>query len=329
MRSKNPEASQRWMRNSMMKIDVKAIFEKATPNGSFIKLRLDEAALGVYYSVDEKRIPSIAFMTTQPPIEIESTKCISATQWQERALVYWTKLCLLYEPARMNYYSLCNDLIETICNCKTEKDAVVALSNRYRNWKRLFQGAAKKMSEEEYKGLFGELYFLLKKMIPTYEIDKAIRAWGGPKKTAKDFAIDESWYEIKTTSSSSSEVMISSITQLDADNEGYLVVVKIERMSDEYYDGQSTVGEIVNAIMLQISENGLKDIFIDKLVSYGYDMEESESENGHYKVNVVKAYKVVEGFPRITSKSIGNQAITKVTYAISLPAITNFEEDIL
>jgi len=311
-----------------MKIDVQNVFEKAIANGNFIRLK-EESSIGIFYSVDEKKQPSIAFMTQNPPVEIESTKCIKVSQWEEGPMVYWTKMGLQAEIARLTFYSLCNDLIETTKKYDNENEAILAVANRFRNWKKMFQGAPKKMSEEEYKGLLGELLFLYKKMIPFYGIDCAIGSWSGANKTAKDFSVNEKWYEVKSTSSASTEVVISSLTQLESDYIGYLVVVKTERMSSEYNDGLSSVNEVANAIISQIDNESVKDDFINKLNAYGYDMSDNELENNKYRFVAINAYRVDKDFPKITSEEVPSRAIVKVAYSISLAAIDGFREDIL
>ena len=311
-----------------MKIDVQSIFEKAIANGNFIRLK-EESSIGIYYSLDENKQPSIAFLTKIPPTEIESTKCIKVSQFEESPKVYWTKMGLQSPAARLTFYSLCNDLIETAQKYNDENEAILAVANRYRNWKKLFQGSPKKMSEEEYKGLLGELLFLYKKMIPYYGVNVAINSWSGANKTAKDFSVKEEWYEVKSTSSSSSEVLISSLTQLESENEGYLIVVKTEKMSMEYSDGMSSVDEVANAIISQIDNEKVKDNFIYKLNEYGFDLEEKENENNRYRFVSLNSYRVDKSFPKITTQEVPCEAITKVAYSLSLAAIDGFKEDIL
>ncbi len=310
-----------------MKIDVADIYKNATPNGSFIKMKVDEAPIGVYYSVDPDNLPSIAFLSKNPPIEMDSTRCIKSSQWQERMMVYWSKLSLLYEPARMAFYSLCGDLLKAVQEVGTENEAIVVLANRYRIWKKMFQGNGKEMSEEEYKGLFGELIFLLKYMIPKYGIENAISSWSGANRTAKDFSINEDWFEVKTTSINSSEVNISSLAQLSSEVDGHLCVVKTEKMANEYDDGLCMVSEAVTQILNAITDISIKDSFIDKLLAYGYSLETDKDENGHYRVVSVDRYLVNKDFPKITKDNVPYEEIVKTSYSISLPAILSFKEE--
>lgn len=106
----------------------------------------------------------------------------------------------------------------------------------------MFQNiSTKELSEEKEQGIYGELYFLYKYMIPKYGVEKSILSWAGPHKFNKDFSIDETWYEIKTSSVNANTIEIRSINQLDSDVDGFLTVVKVEKMSMEYRGELSSI----------------------------------------------------------------------------------------
>ena len=96
-------------------------------------------------------------------------------------------------------------------------------------------------------------------------------------------------------------------------------------MSNQYDDGKCTVRQLINLIMNQIDDDSIKDMFVDKLVLYGFD--EETTQNTTYKVVKINSYKVSGDFPRVTRNKIPYNAITKLSYELSLSAIDNYLED--
>ena len=86
------------------------------------------------------------------------------------------------------FNSLILDLIENIIH---ENDINIILkkySNRLLKWQNLFDKAnLEGLSNEEQRGLFGELYFLRKFLSDTDNITLKIKSWTGPSKEIKDF----------------------------------------------------------------------------------------------------------------------------------------------
>ena len=98
----------------------------------------------------------------------------------------------------------------------------------------MFKKVSCSLSNEKEQGLFGELYFLDKYMIPKYGVDNSINAWTGPLGYNKDFSINNTWYEIKTIGVNSTCINISSLSQLSSDIPGILTILGLKKMSEEY-----------------------------------------------------------------------------------------------
>lgn len=86
-----------------------------------------------------------------------------------------------------------------------------------------------KMVGDKRNYLYRHYAEFLKKYHPKYFVfenvlgllsakDKAALSWTGPKCLPQDYIIDNTWYEVKTVSSNRTEVSISSIEQLIAQN---------------------------------------------------------------------------------------------------------------
>ena len=138
-------------------------------------------------------------------------------------------------------------------------------SQRLLIWKKMLgRAVVNGMTEEKVRGLFGELYFLYNYMKPKYTLDSSVKAWGGPDGDSKDFTIDNQWYEVKSVGTSTNEVKITSLIQLDSDVSGDLSIVRIEVMSDAFSNGMSSLEELVTLILREIEDQSVKDLFVSK-----------------------------------------------------------------
>lgn len=311
----------------MMKIDVGLLFKNlkdAKPN-ELSRISGIDSSIGVYYGYHSGMNYRLAFMSNIEPPQLHSTASIRIYQWSESQNVYWTCFDLVDSSAKTVFYKFGNDLIESINSNENEDVTLLAMKNRFFIWKKMFKSLKNQMSDESYKGLFGELYFIHEYLIPLYGVEESVKMWSGADNTNKDFSTGTDWFEIKTISSSRNAVTISSMEQLESDKPGKLVVVKTERMSDQYDDGKCTVRQLIDLIMNKIDDDSLKDAFVDKLVLYGFD--EETTQNITHKVVKVNTYIVSKDFPRVTRKEVPHNAITKLSYELSLSAIDNYLED--
>lgn len=309
-------------------IDVQKIFEELNRADGFIKIKIEGSPVGIYCGVKENGLPCLAFMSQHPPLTIESTQYLQVTQWSENNSVYWSRFDLGLGNARTVFYSLCIDLIKASVGCNNDEQAMNAIKNKYMIWRKMFRKAKGSMTEESYKGMFGELYFLKHYLWPQIGLSNAIRSWSGPDLTAKDYSYKEDWYEVKTISTNSNSVSISSLTQLESVTSGHLVVVRVEQMSSEYNEGDYCVEKIISDIMRSVDDEEVKDLFINKILSYGYDFDECENTFHRYRVANGKFYLVDNNFPRITTDSVSYKEVIKVTYSLALDGIQKYTEDI-
>lgn len=308
-------------------IDIQKIFDEIVKPDVFKKLKLDNCPVGVYCGNRNNELPSLAFMTQTPPVNIESTQYLQVSQWIEKESVCWSRFDLGLGSARTIFYALCVDLINASIGCSNEEQAMLAVKNRYMVWRKMFRKASVSMTEESYKGLFGELYFLKHYLAKKIGIDSAVKSWSGPDMSAKDYSYDEEWYEIKTISAHSNSVSISSLAQLDSLVPGHLVVIKTEQMSEEYDDGNSSVPQLIFGLLKEIEDEEVKDMFMEKVLLYGFDLEAGERDFHRYRVVNQKFYLVDDRFPRLTEEKVPYEEVEKVSYSLSLAGIQKYLED--
>ena len=222
------------------------------------------SSLKVYYGITTENNLRISFMSTIEPLKIDSTKELRVSLGQESEDVYWTCFDLLNPMGNKVFYAFCNDLVDSITEQFDESEALLQLKNRYHSWKSMFKNR-RKMSPETNQGLFGELYFMDKYLFPKFNPDNIVDAWAGPNGYSKDFSINDTWYEVKTTLSTSNVVKISSLGQLSSTTPGNLVVIKVDKMSESFEDGFSNIYDLFKSIMMKLASNETKEKFIEKL----------------------------------------------------------------
>lgn len=282
-----------------------------------------KGVLKAYFGVSVDGFFRLAFLSSKSSGIKDMTKNIVVVQGNSNEENYWTCFDLKNDDLISVFCSFGEDLISSICNEYNETTALSKLRLRYSTWLALFRKTRTPLSPEKAKGLFGELYFLKNVMLKKYDIDKTINSWSGPDYLAKDFAIDDYWYEIKTISCSGTIVKISSLQQLSSDIEGKLVVIKVEEMADAYKGKDSSINELIQYIISEIELNDTKDMFLDKLANIGYDFSD-ELGNKKYNVANLEYYLVDDKFPALRETDIKSDAINNVSYELILKLLIDY-----
>ena len=216
------------------------------------------------------------------------------------------------------YYRFCEDIIESSRQIKKEK-ALKYIYDRWQHWRYMFkQCGSDVLSEQQVQGLLGELVFLKSYMIPVYGADDAIKAWRGPEGGTKDFEIIDRWYEIKSTNTATNSIKVSSLEQLDDDKDGRLVIIRMDRTS-ENRESSITLNKCIEQMYEEIQDIGLAELFHAKLEMIGYAPLD-EYETYSYMVKRMDAYLVNDEFPRILRSEV-DSSIIKVQYEIDIQCL--------
>ena len=297
----------------MMKIKILTILSGDFEASHFIRIG-ENHKINLYVGKDEYGKYSFDFRGKFKPAKTKSSEviCVTHIQGNDENFLRFS----LENPALLEYFcTFCEDLVASTQVIIDDETAYQTLRARYFSWKQLFKPNHGNLTEYEIMGLIGELLFLRDEMIPTKGLDTAIDSWTGPEKTHKDFSYDYDWYEVKTISFGKESVRISSIEQLDGNNDGYLILYFVERMSPSF--NGLKLNSLVNELISMIKGNNQKETFLAKLSLYGFDFS-PDNENYVYDLKSMAAYKVnQDGFPRVT-REILPESIIKVQYEILL-----------
>lgn len=296
-----------------------------TLKGTQKKLEVD-SPIGVYYGINSDGNYRLAFMSPCEAYPLSSTKLLNVTYGYESDKVYWTCFDLMQPVAKNVFYTFCGDMVSAIVGVAHISDALRIIKNRFNTWKNLFKKDIEQVSGEVLKGLFGELYFLKNYMIPKYGVKDAVMSWSGPDDTHKDFSVNLDWYEVKTVAVGALTVKISSIQQLSADVPGKLEIVRVEKMSAEYNDGECCILQLFEYILGKITDDNIREYFISRVTSFGFTFTD-EAFLSRYKVVSVTGYNVIDTFPRVTEKEVPYIEIGKITYELIINMLNKYKEE--
>ena len=282
------------------------------------------SCLGAYLGISTEGYIRLSFMSSIPAPKLDSTKLLRITQGQEEQDVYWTSFDLIQEDAKVVFFTFCEDMIRSITDIKEEMIALTSIKKRYVTWKSMFVKANNtQLSREVLQGLYGELYFLKNYMLKKYDVKTAICSWSGPNSTSKDFSLSDNWFEIKTIGNNVQNVHISSLTQLSSSIDGRLVIIKLEKMSDEFNNDNSNISVLLTQIMEQLHDEKYEELFLSKISNFCL---QDEYISRNYDVKSMNIYLVNDKFPRLTEKDISYPEISEVKYDLLVNSLEQYKE---
>jgi len=200
-------------------------------------------------------------------------------------------------------------------------DAPDAVRSTLARWRR-FWGAAPTggLTDQEIRGLFGELWFLAVWLLP-HGHDQ-IGHWLGPTGTRHDFQWSDLAVEAKATTSIRGHVhRINGLEQLDTPSDGRLLLFSL-RMREEA-TASNTLLSLIETITTALDDDGQAlDGFESRLVQAGYSpLEADRYAEIRFRVINERLYEVGEDFPRLSAASFVDglpAGVERVEYEINL-----------
>ena len=292
-------------------------------SGSNAFLRIDNThMLDVYVGFDTNSNYSIMLISDIEPTKLVSSAIITIEAFQRKDLRWSTVMSLVQTQYLDLFYQVCYDLIES---SRVHQSSITGQSfffERYKKWQNLLKRNRKGLlSNQEIKGLIGELYFLKNILFKNLSYIDAIESWTGPEKLKQDFILEDIWFEIKSTTSSSSSVRISSIEQLDIKKSGYLVVLELDKTSSLDHE-KITLNMMYEEICSLLDTEQIRVDFDNKLFDFGY-INRKEYDNETYRFININYYIVNESFPRLSKEKIPSEII-EALYELSLSGIERY-----
>ena len=234
----------------------------------------------------------------------------------EPALV---NLRLIRSEFRDVFREFCADVVRATAGAESEREAVGEFITRAWRWQRfLATGAEGRLSNEEQKGLLGELRVLADVLAPALGMAKAVGSWTGPFGSAKDFEIGRSCVESKAFSGGgAASVRITSEHQLSTEALDALFLV-VSQIAPSVADGAVALPEHVASVRSRIDAEApeARQAFESCLAATGFDAADDYSD-ARWQMGAIRCFQVGEGFPRITPSQFPS-GVHRVRYRISL-----------
>ena len=281
--------------------------------------------LQLFFGYDASGERIFFLITPDAPKHLPSqSESIDLRLLQRQDGLYTIFLRLLKSDQDSVFNHLCWDLAEITRSCNNSAEGTNLFLERYRKWQLLLKrGRVGLLSEAEIKGLIGELLFIEKYLFSRYGMIVSLRGWLGPSGSNQDFRFEDNWYEVKASDPRALTVRISSIEQLDIDITGQLCIVLLDRAGSELKDAIS-LNTVVSRIRASISsEIEAAQIFEQRLDAVGY-IDTREYSEDLFVLRKIRRFFVNQTFPRIRHSMI-DKSILKVTYDLSIDALTSFE----
>lgn len=298
-------------------MDIKNIFNNTEINAYN---RVDsQYILDLYLGMDSVARETLLLLSSEKPVKITSSKIIDVSIGLRKDKKWAVGFSLSDKQYLDMFCRFCQDIIESTKFITNEKRGAIFVCNRYLRWQEMLKKRSQGMlSYIEIKGLIGELFFLKEYMIPKYGVEAALSAWIGSEGTKQDFVINRTWYEIKTTSSGTNSVKISTIEQLDTSECGTLVVIYMDKTSSEDKAG-ITLNSLYAWFMRELRTDEQKCKISNTLFSRGY-VHDREYDGYVFHYQGQAQYIVNNAFPCLRKDNLPD-SIGNVAYELMLPSI--------
>lgn len=301
--------------------EIKKKFEECKSSMSYKRVNPTHP-VNIYVGYNEKGNKSLAIISNKCDLEFESTRLINVVLNVRSDGNYVLSFNLLDDSLSDIFYQFISDIVDKTYNLNEYSPIAFAIE-RWKKWIDMFKNPKNIfLSENEIRGLLGELIYLEKYMFKRYGIDKSLESWIGCSLSHKDFEIDDTWYELKTIKENALTVTISSIEQLDSNKNGELVLVKLEP-SNESINEPIKLNDYIKKIENYFSNESQLNVFKEKLNERKY-FYATEYDKYIYSIKSINHYIVNKDFPKLKSEDLPD-SIARASYDLYIKKIENFK----
>ena len=191
-------------------------------------------------------------------------------------------------------------------------------------WRRFWSGMAQHLLQKEAQlGLFGELWFLSKWLLPSIGLPRAIPMWRGPAGARNDFEAQGISIEVKSSGSIDGSHQVNGLEQLLEPVDGALLLFSLSLREEA--SGIESLPLLIETLRAELTPDPiLLAQFESMLLASGYDdIHSVEYEKVKLRVRGEGLYHVLEGFPRLIPSSLKDGlpvGIGNVCYELRLDA---------
>ncbi len=220
---------------------------------------------------------------------------------------------------------LADDVLTAVQSASGSQATLQAALRCIDRWRRFVERKGEPLSDEEIRGLIGELVVLCR-CARRFGTDAALAAWSGPDRALRDFELPDTSVEVKTyQGDDAATVLISSPDQLDAvaQRPVYLATV---RLTPSDVHGLTLSDFVMRALSVIGAGTAAAEVFEERLARAGYLGVHGPLYVKRFIAGPVMTYAVAPEFPRIRSVDVPQGALG-VRFMLSIPALGSFQTD--
>lgn len=233
---------------------------------------------------------------------------------------------LLDSRQRDIFLQLCIDIVTAGAGARAESVAVELAVARTWRWHHLLRGGTGgRLSEDEQKGLIGELLVLEQHLLPCLSPADSLAAWRGPLGAPKDFEVGRIGIEAKARRGAATpHVLITSEHQLDGQGCDLLFLHVVDLSHAPEGAAQAfTLSDAARRVRDRMAlDNAATDRYEALLTAAGFRWEDDYSEF-RWVEGPSRVYGITDGFPRVTASEIA-AGVSNVRYSLSLVECERF-----
>jgi hypothetical protein len=217
------------------------------------------------------------------------------------------------------FLSMADDLFFRLNDLENRKEIVSTFLNRVLLWQSFFEKQGLEgLSEDAQKGLYGELFFLKKYILPGFPRETPLRYWLGSKNRQHDFQFGALAVEVKTTASKQHQkLQISSEQQLDETRikELFLFYLSVSLVQHSEHTLPALIHDIREVLG---GDRSALDLFNSILIERGYlDIQVSLYDTTGYSLRSSGFFLINGDFPRIKENEL-RRGVGDVKYSIEV-----------
>lgn len=283
----------------------------------YLAVSLETGLEGLVLEIPTKTLPVGIGLPTSVGIEMISEPIVPGRSGITRLI-----LGLTSDGFRDVFRALALDVAIVLSETSGSETIAAVFVSRVRRWQRFLEiHGMSGLSDTARRALFSELLVLQQLLCHGVDKSKVIEGWRGPNREPHDFVLPRGDIEVKSTGGQATDRLeVANLEQLDDLGAKELWIVHTILVETER-SGQ-TLPELVASVREASGE--AVDLYEERLHLAGYIAEhEAIYKRPRYEVLASDAFRVSDGFPRLTPASV-HEGIVSARYAISLSAIEPF-----
>jgi hypothetical protein len=233
----------------------------------------------------------------------------------------------LSDPALLEVFaSLAEDVARATAAQPDDAAAVRAWLGRMGLWQRMLRRGARGLSGQAQRGLWGELWFLVERLVPIAGFERAVLFWTGPDGTVHDFQTLHGSVEVKTSAAHEPQVVrINGERQLDDSTVPALYLLHLS-IDVRRLTGVTLLDAVAAARTLAAGGPGAPTLE-DRLLGYGFnDVHADQYQDTGYELREANLFAIGGGFPRIVEGDLPD-GIGRVHYDLAVAACSSHRVD--